>query len=235
MENSEETKTNPFAGGSGTNQSNSQTPNQSNPKAGKTSLEMQQHIELQLHEQYAINNNANFGMFLSLLTACFVLFGALGYAFISNYQPSNFDGIRVTPEHYHLLAMIVSGCLSFLAALVLTLGYSHRRDQIVVYRIRKKYYSDSQYTEIFGRDGFLPTGKDCCNYIPDTYNLFYILFLLAQLFVLASCACICENCCCCCCSFITIVLQFLFIIITIISRFCMYCKYKDFAAKHRDN
>lgn len=64
--------------------------------------EMQQELEKQLHEQYAINNNANLGSIIVLLTALIAVFGAYGYiylhskfVFITIEQPKLIRNIRV--------------------------------------------------------------------------------------------------------------------------------------------
>ena len=47
--------------------------------------EMQQELEKQLHEQYAINNNANLGNIIVLLTALIAVFGAYGYIYLHSW------------------------------------------------------------------------------------------------------------------------------------------------------
>ena len=43
---------------------------------------MTQKLELQLHEQYAINNNANLSSIVTLICTILVIFGSYGYVFV---------------------------------------------------------------------------------------------------------------------------------------------------------
>ena len=85
-------------------------------------------LEKQLHEQYAINNNANVSSFVSFLTALFVLFGFFGYTFV--YTSPQFadngkfilENNEMTLEIFFIFSIIVVGLLCFLSLISLNLG-----------------------------------------------------------------------------------------------------------------
>ena len=129
-------------------------------------------LEKQLHEQYAINNNAHNTSFISFVIALFALFGALGYVFVKNsFNPNGEYSLDI----FLILASFVSGILLFLASLCVQIGYAQRRDQIIIEKFRKEY-------ELFVYNN--TKGKGYCEFLPDYYNQFFWLFFAAQIGVL---------------------------------------------------
>ncbi len=192
--------------------------------------EDQSSLEQQLHEQYAINNNTSITNFISFLTAIFALFGSFGYVFVHSTNTPSQNGLFINEgvmsyEVFLFCSIIVSGMLFFLSTISLYLGYSNRNNQIIIDRIRKKYYKDSEYNKIFGTH-YNAEGKNFVSFIQDYFNIFYMLFIAGQITVL--CATYCKlqavgiSCFTCC----VIVLQFLFIILSIVLRYHYYSKYK---------
>lgn len=150
-------------------------------------------LEKQLHEQYAINNNAKVSSFVTFTIALFALFGFFGYIFAYSVPQFSEDGVFViqteystlyTLEIFFIVSLIVNGILLFLSILSIYLGYSQRRDHLICYNIRKKHYAEESgsYKKIFG-ESYNPTKKNKCNFIPDYFNIFYWLFFTAQIFV----------------------------------------------------
>jgi hypothetical protein len=144
-------------------------------------------LESQLHEQYAINNNANVGSFVSFLAALLALFGFFGYAFVfsSNEFSTNGklikDGI-MTLDVFFLFSIIVIGMLFFLSLISLQLGYSSRSNQIIIDRIRDKYFLKNKQV-IFG-NSYSPKGKTWGSFVQDYFNLFYWLFYSGQILLI---------------------------------------------------
>jgi magnesium-transporting ATPase (P-type) len=144
-------------------------------------------LEKQLHEQYAINNNANVGSFVSFVVALLALFVFFGYSFIfSTNQFSTKEGLIkggiLTLDVYYLFTIIVIGMLFFLSLVSLQLGYSNRSNQIIIDRIRETYFKKNK-GRIFGKN-YSPKKKTWCNFIQDYFNLFYWLFFCGQLLIL---------------------------------------------------
>ncbi len=143
-------------------------------------------LESQLHEQYAINNNANVGSFVTFLVALLALFGFFGYAFVFSSNEFSFDGKLIkdgimTLDVFFLFSIIVFGMLFFLSLISLQLGYSSRSNQIIIDRIRNQYFAKNKKT-IFGKS-YSPLKKTWLNFIQDYFNFFYWLFFCGQILV----------------------------------------------------
>lgn len=54
-----------------------------NEELEKTDKRMRQDMLLQLHEQYAVNNNANLSTVMTLIVAAIAIFGAYGYVYVN--------------------------------------------------------------------------------------------------------------------------------------------------------
>jgi len=145
-------------------------------------------LESQLHEQYAINNNANVGSFVTFLVALLALFGFFGYAYVfsSNIFSLNGklikDGI-IALDVFLLFSIIVIGMLFFLSLISLQLGYSSRSNQIIIDRIRERYFEKNKQI-IFG-NSYSPKGKTWGSFIQDYFNLFFWLFFYGQVLLIS--------------------------------------------------
>lgn len=110
-------------------------------------------LEKQLHEQYAINNNAKVSSFISFIVALFALFGFYGYMYANTTIDFSKNGEFVvdtnqyTLDIFFLMSFVVCGILFFLTLLSLQLGYSQRRDQIIIHRIREFAYKNADHLE----------------------------------------------------------------------------------------
>ena len=115
----------------------------------KTDKEMQQELERQLHEQYAINNNSNLSSIVTLFVALIAVFGGYGYIFIHSSLFFNFEEIYDgTNGQYSLdalifAAMAVFTVVYFMESMCLYQGYHQRYEQFITYAIRCKYYKDN--------------------------------------------------------------------------------------------
>ena len=194
----------------------------------------------QLHEQYAQNDNSHKSTFVSLLVALFALFGAYGY-FYANVNVST--GGIYTMENLLLLAGFV--CLVFFALteLVLILGYGHRRDHIIIQKIREDFDKEGKIDAIFGKM-FNAKGKNCCSFLPDFYNLFYWIFVIGQILVMLTMILLFVLMYCCGCKYYNIcecaigILAFLFfvvsvfcVVVSLYRRYHYFNKYENFSKK----
>jgi hypothetical protein len=144
-------------------------------------------LESQLHEQYAINNNANVGSFVSFLVALLALFGFFGYAFVFSSNEFSFNGKMIKDgimslDVFFLFSIIVIGMLFFLSLISLQLGYSSRSNQIIIDRIRDRYFEKNKKI-VFGKS-YSPIGKTWHSFVQDFFNLFYWLFFCGQILVI---------------------------------------------------
>jgi hypothetical protein len=143
----------------------------------------EEELENQLHRQYAENENSRAGIFTSFIIGIVALFGFYGYVFV-NTEENNRGCWNFNMQEFLLMSFIVIGILFFLATLALYLGYSLRRDHLVVYNIRMKRYNfdEKKMGEIFG-ESYIPSKKCCSDFILDFYNLFYWLFFCSEIFI----------------------------------------------------
>ncbi len=199
----------------------------------KTKEEMQQALEQQLHEQYAINNNEGIKSFVAFIAAIIALFGAFGYVFV-NTEPqcapqgcAFFGGSAFYIEAYIGIAIVTSIVLGFLADIALALGWNQRQNHWIIQRIRKKYYDEAQMREVFG-DIYKATDKTPCNFIPGIYNLLYWLFVVLQAVVIG--VTIWQLCRVsgCCWLWVWLILIIAILMVLLWRRCChYYCKYQE--------
>ena len=199
----------------------------------KTKEEMQQALEQQLHEQYAINNNEGIRSFVAFIAAIIALFGAFGYVFV-NTEPqcapqgcAFFGGSAFYMEAYIGIAIITSIVLGFLADIALALGWNQRQNHWIIQHIREKYYDEPQMIKVFGGI-YKATDKTPCNFIPGIYNLLYWLFVVLQGVVIG--ATIWQLCRVsgCCWLWLFIILMAAILMVSLWLRCChYYCKYQN--------
>lgn len=197
----------------------------------KTKEEMQQALEQQLHEQYAINNNEGIKSFVAFIAAIIALFGAFGYVFV-NTEPqcapqgcAFFGGSAFYMEAYIGIAIITSIVLGFLADIALALGWNQRQNHWIIQHIREKYYDEEPMRDVFGSI-YKASKKNFWSFIPGIFNSLYWLFVVLQAVVIGATRfqlCRVSECCCRWSFFILIA-----ILIISLGRRCYYyhCKYK---------
>ena len=184
--------------------------------------EMQKELELQLHEQYAINNNANVSSFIAMITALIIAFGGYGYVLYQylmgecaccNYDKAN----AATMVHIATFAVLVVILILYMVAI--EVGAGQRSNQFVVHAIRNKAYGKTQYEEVFPK-GYDPFDKGFYGFVQGIYNTLSKIFFVIYWGVLIL-------------SWITFGWDCVHIayivggILMLIFRCCKYCRYKS--------
>jgi len=135
-------------------------------------------LEEQLHEQYAINNNANLASILVLTTSLLGVIGIYGYIFIHTTIDYAKDwGSFVQDEKYSLDVLLFATIAVFIILLILFylsayLGVNQRKEQFITYAIRIKHYDNkkgSLYDDIFPCN-YHPFNKKKSNFIQGLYG-----------------------------------------------------------------
>ena len=163
---------------------------------------MQKEMELQLHEQYAINNNSNLNSVVTLLAAMIVVFGGYAYMFIHTTIDfsviDNCYGWILYDNEKNLYSLDVFIFTTIASYIVLHImrriciyqGYAQRYEQFITYAIRSKYFNklfitdkkdeenkaeekDKQRMGIFPK-GYHPFGKDKA----EETECFHLIYLL---------------------------------------------------------
>lgn len=183
----------------------------------KKEEDMQMSIESQLHEQYAVNNNANNTNYIALLTPLFMAFTGYAYVlynYMTTYLPYG-DKIMI----YTTIAVLI--VLLILHAVALEIGASQRSNQFVIDKIREKAYRETEESDRIFHNGYISSGKDYFNFIQGIYNTFsktcfylYTLFCMNLYYLLE------KN------EYIALILQVI-VVLMLLHRCCLYSKYKE--------
>lgn len=188
----------------------------------------------QLHEQYAVNNNANLSTIISLLVALIAVIGCFGYVYV--HTDCDFSGnlgilVKCNETFYLetlLLAYIASvGVLAILVCLCAYQGVAQRKEQFIIHAIREKYFGENYLKDLgIFPEGYSPCGKKGLEVVQGLYGelikIFIIVFIaltfaMVLKFMYAPC-CFCAKVYCACAKIIT------FIITIAIVYFCWrYC------------
>jgi len=137
-------------------------------------------LENQLHKQLAENDNNRISTFITFIVGIIALFGFYGYVYV---YTNSLKHTEFNIEVFLLMSIVTIGILCFLSILTLYLGYSFRRDQLIVHLIRKnRYKNDIERGKLFD-EIYSPLEKKCFDFLPDFYNLFYWLFLISEIFL----------------------------------------------------
>ena len=91
--------------------------------------------------------------------------------------------IRSYYDVFLLFSIIVIGMLFFLSLISLQLGYSSRSNQIIIDRIRDRYFEKNKQI-VFGKS-YSPKGKTWGSFIQDYFNLFFWLFFYGQVLLIS--------------------------------------------------
>lgn len=122
----------------------------------------------QLHEQFAINENKRNNYVLSFISAISFVLTGFGFAcwYFSECHSLVFVGIS-------LATGLILTLLSFIST---HLGYSIRRDQIIISRIRKVYMNE-EYDKLF-KNLYNPIGKKCVDFLISLYKIYVVFFII---------------------------------------------------------
>ena len=162
--------------------------------------EMQKELELQLHEQYAINNNANVSSFIAMIGALIIAFTGYGYVLYQylmvpcaccNHDKAN----AATIVHIATFAVLVVIFILYMVAI--EVGAGQRSNQFVIHNIRKKAYDNNkEELEKIYPEGYSPQGKNYFNFVQGIYNTLSWIFGGIYAFIaVLSFGVIVQNCC----------------------------------------
>lgn len=146
---------------------------------------MQDELLKQLHEQYAVNNNANLGTIVTLVVAVIAVIGYFGYVYVHTGVDFSDDfGCLVKPNgefYLDALLLIYLASVSVLAILIrlcIYQGVAQRKEQFIIHAIRKKYFGNNYLKDlkIFPK-GYHPYGKKNINVLQGLYGELVKIFI----------------------------------------------------------
>jgi hypothetical protein len=145
----------------------------------------------QLHEQYAINNNANLSSIVTLVAAMIVVVGYFFYVYVhSTLKFSGDCNLLYTNGKYSLDALLIIFVgtifvIEALSCLCVYQGIAQRKEQFITYAIRVKTFGENFLNEsdIFPK-GYHPFGKNVKEAIQGLYGELYTLFSFTKRFLI---------------------------------------------------
>lgn len=154
---------------------------------------MQSEMEKQLHEQYAINNNANTGSIVTLFVAMLASVGAYGFVYLHTKNAfSGESGIFACEKGvFYMDALILTAVaviiiFLIMAYLCVSSGCRQRMEQFVTYAIRKEYYKNSdKYKRIFP-ENYTPFGKRGWDMVQSPYKEFIYCIRVVVIAIIVS-------------------------------------------------
>ena len=116
---------------------------------GKSGIDMQHEMELQLHEQYAVNNNAYVSSAMAFICGVMAVLGAFGYVYLFSSQETatNFGDLAKHDNVFTVDALMLTADAAIMVLAILFLfcldrGAYQRKEQFITYSIRCKYFSE---------------------------------------------------------------------------------------------
>lgn len=145
--------------------------------------EMQKELELQLHEQYAINNNANVSSFIAMIGALIIAFTGYGYV-LYQYLMGDVCCCKMADAEtmVHIATFAVLVVIFILYMIAVQIGASQRSNQFVIHNIRRRAYNPTQYDTIFPK-GYTPFGKSFYTFVQGIYNTLSWIFLVVYIII----------------------------------------------------
>lgn len=141
--------------------------------------EMQHEMELQLHEQYAVNNNANMGSVITLLVAMLASMTGYCYVYIHCIPDFSYEWGEFCDGNgfFYMDALLVTAIATIIvlltmAYLCVSIGCRQRMEQFITFAIRNEYYEkedNDRYKRIFPKN-YTPFGKRGWDIVQSPYK-----------------------------------------------------------------
>ncbi len=166
----------------------------------RSGMRMQQEMELQLHDQYAANNNAYVTSTLTFIGSVLAVLYAYGYVFLHASENTTTFSILAHGDTYTIDAFLLTADAAIIVLAILYLfcldrGAYQRKEQFIIYAIRCKYFreqkggstSDHKIMGIFPK-GYTPFGKYECNFVQGVFNfMMRVAAFLGVMIVVTTC------------------------------------------------
>ena len=143
---------------------------------------------IELHKQYAINNNSYFSSIVVFIVALFAAFGGYGYVFIHSNNRYDFFKLVDNTNHFSIDAVILTAVILLFVIVVISKiciyqGIAQRNEQFIIYKIRKKYNLTYDSKEKILPPGYHPFNKDHFQVVQGLYGellniMRYTIFLI---------------------------------------------------------
>lgn len=169
------------------------------PRNNISNEDMQRKMLLQLHEQYAVNNNSGLSSVVSLIVGMFAAIGFYGYAYVfsTNEFETNFcDSCcccsRLCSCSFSLTQLSIIAIFSLLVlAIIIHIciyqGTSQRLEQFIIHKIRIEYgvVNQDNTSEILP-SSYKPSGKRGLKIVQGLFGEIVIISAALELFIIVS-------------------------------------------------
>lgn len=149
---------------------------------------------LQLHEQYAINNNANLGSMVTLMAAVIAIIGGYGYVFLHLDMYIGDEQLLCMHPEFSLVSLILTATattivLAILKYICMYQGFAQRKEQFIIYAIRYKYnlgIGKSTTSERIFPNTYYPFYKEGIKIYQGLFGEFIKIFTAIQFLIILS-------------------------------------------------
>lgn len=168
---------------------------------------MSQEMQLQIHEQYAINNNNTLQTLVTLMGSLLLVFGGLGYVFINSSREfsNNWEFIKQQNVFYYD-AVLVAGEASLMILwiihkLCIAIGQKERKELLMINKIRrinncatefKPWYKDEDEWKSFS----LPDIYEAMKQVTQVAEWFIFILISIRGISILLCECTIAKPCC---------------------------------------
>ncbi len=144
-------------------------------------------IEIQLHEQYADNNNSYLGHIVTLVAGLFAVIAFYGNVFMdASHYFEKIEDYSYSLGDLCIVAVCAYIALGIMAYLCIYLGMHQRHEQFVVWAIRNKYYGDNYNNHYIYSEDYVPFNKNGFEIIKGLYGEFVKIISLVTLCITIS-------------------------------------------------
>jgi len=153
-------------------------------------------MEMQLHQQFAENNNANLGSVVALIGASVAVLGAYAYVYVySTFKISDWGNLVASDDTFSLNVLVFAAIASFVVLTILQYicvyqGIHQRKEQFVIYAIRCKYYGmkPEKVTPRIYPSNYTPFKNSSCSLklIQGLFGELVKIFFLLELIILVA-------------------------------------------------
>ena len=196
---------------------------------------MKDELLSQLHEQYAVNNNANLSSMVTLIVGVIAVIGYYGYVFVHTVDYfGGCYGMFIQGESFTMTTLILTYfsvvcVLAILMRLCIYQGIAQRKEQVIIEVIRKHYDTENELEKILP-PSYTAKDKDKNNVIQGLFGEFVntfkmIIIGLTIVTVIRVALALFPLYCICCQSIMWAVLAF-------VATYFVYCNCMDYWNKH---
>ena len=202
---------------------------------GKSNMEMQQEMELQLHEQYAINNNAYVSSTLTFIVGVMAVLSAFGYVYLhSSLKSATNLGTLAQGDSYTIDALLLTADAAILVLAILFLfcldrGAYQRKEQFIIYAIRCKYFRELNGDEAAGKKikkifpkEYTPFNKSKCKFVQGVFGFMMPVFVVIAIIIVVMTGAKIRSC-----FTLTTILATISVAFVMVIGFCCWNKWKQ--------